>query len=54
MSADTHAQQFNKTHFRVVLSWNKHRFNPGNERHADFALTKVHSTPVYYCAKLKI
>lgn len=54
MRANTHAQQFNKKQFRVVLSWNMQRFNPGNDRHADFALTKVHSTVVCYCAQLHI
>lgn len=50
MRADLHAQQFNKEQFSVVLSRDTQRFKLGNDRHLDFALTKVHSSGTY-CAK---
>lgn len=54
MSAETHAQQFNKNQLRTVLSGDMHRFKLGNDKCSDFALTKAHPTLVPYRAKLKI
>jgi len=53
-TAGTHAQQFNKKKFRVALSRDTHSFKLGSDRCSDFALMKVHTTRVYYSAKLKI